>query len=131
MDAHKGKRVRVRYRCSLQDGRVCHVGEGDTIEFSLGAANVAPSLEKALAGMEPGQRRIVRVPAAEVPLIPFPKPAESETPPGISYEFGPGDSGDVAEYIPPRPRHLRESIPAGSDVDLEIELLSVEEPAPK
>lgn len=127
MDVQKRQRVRIRYRCSFQDGRICHVGEGDTIEFWTGAGQLAPSLERALAEMQPGQRRIVRVPAAEVPLLPFPK--ENESPPGISYEFGPGDGGDVDEYIPPRPRHTREPIPAGSDLDLEIQLLSVEEPA--
>ncbi|HJV34897.1 FKBP-type peptidyl-prolyl cis-trans isomerase [Geomonas sp.] len=127
MDAHKPQKVRLRYRCSLQDGRICHIGEGETMEFWLGAGRIAPTLERALAEMQPGERRLVRIPAAEVPLIPFSK--ENESPPGISYEFGPGDGGDVEEYIPQRPRHPREEIPADSDVDLEIQLLSVGEPA--
>lgn len=131
MEAQKGKRVMIRFQCKLQDGTVCHVGESETQKFVLGTGTMAPSFEEGIMGMRLGERRQIRVPAEEVRSLSFAKAVESETPPGISYEFGPGDGGDVDEYIPPRPRHPRPVIPAGADLFFDVELVGVEEPSVK
>jgi len=129
MEIAKGSKVRIRYQCRLEDGKVYHVGEKDRLEFVIGAGAVPASLEAGLLGAHPADRRTVRVPAAEVNLFPFPWGAyfavETETPPGIGYEFGPGEGGDVSLSIPPR--HFREPLPPGADLIFEIEVLAVEE----
>jgi hypothetical protein len=133
METEKGKRVKIRFLCRLQDGRVYQVGDRNTLDFMVGAGSVPPALETGVLGMKRGEHRTIRVPAAEVNLFPFPRGShftvEPETPPGIAYEFGPGDGGDVAESIPAtRPRHFREPLPAGADLFFEVEMLAVENP---
>jgi hypothetical protein len=131
MQAEKGSRVSISFTCRLQDGKAYHVGTRNTLELMVGAGSVPPALEAGLLGMQPGERRSIRVPAAEVNAFPFPGGAhfvpERETPPGIAYEFGPGDAGDVAESIPAgRNRQFREPLPAGADMIFEIEMLAVQ-----
>ena len=131
METAQGKRVRIRYSCRLEDGKVYQLGNKDKLEFVIGDGTVPPSFDSGLLGMKPAEHRTLRVPAVEVNRFPFPRGAhfavESETPPGIGYEFGPGEGGDVSLSIPPR--HFREPLPPGADVIFEVELLAVEEPA--
>lgn len=131
MEAGKGNKVRVRFKCRLQDGKIYQVGEQNTLDFVVGAGSVPPALDAGLIGMKPGERRIIQVPASEVNLFPFPKGShftlDKKTPPGIAYEFGPGEGGDVSQSIPSgETRYLREPIPAGADVIFEVEMLAVE-----
>lgn len=131
MKTEPGKRVSIRYKCKLQDGRVYLVGERNTLEFVVGAGRVPTTLEQGLLGMAQGDHRIVRVPSAEVNLFPFPKGSHlafsTERAPGVAYDFGPGAGGDVSLSLPGRTRDYREPLPAGEDLIFEVEMLSVEE----
>jgi hypothetical protein len=129
METANGKRVTLRYQCKLTDGTVCHIGEKDTLDLVLGAGSTPPTLESALIGMQPGERKSVQVTAAELKVTPFAEGVQSETPPGIAYDFAPGDGGDVSELLTPRPvKRGRQPLPAGADLYLDFELLKVEEP---
>lgn len=130
METETGKRVKIRFKCKMPDGKVYQVGERDTLEFVIGAGGVPPTLERGILGMKQGEHRTIRVPAAEVNLFPFPRGSHFETPPGIAYEFGPGNGGDVAELIPAgKGKHFREPLPAGADLNFEVEMLFVENQA--
>ena len=131
MGTEKGERVRIRFRCRLEDGRVCNVGDQDTLEFVIGAGTVPAALERCVREMNVGERRSIRVPVSEVHRFPFAKGSHfipgRKTPPGIAYEFGPGEGGDVSQSIPlGESRTLREPIPAGTDLLFEVEMLAVD-----
>lgn len=126
MEAANGTKVRIRFKCSLQDGRLHLVGAGDVLEFTVGAG-VSPALETGVLGMQPGERRSIVIPAAEIHQFPFPKGSyfsrETVSPPGTAYDFGPGNGGDVSLSITKPPR---EPLPAHVDLHLEVELLALE-----
>jgi hypothetical protein len=124
MEMEKGRTVRISYICRLKDGKAFPSEEKNLLQFRIGTGALPPTLEKALMGMIPGDQRTVHVPAPEVILFPFPKAAKP-TPPGVVYDFGPGEGGDVAESIAGT-RRSGELPPSGADVDFEIELLGVE-----
>ncbi|GAW67922.1 peptidylprolyl isomerase [Geoanaerobacter pelophilus] len=130
METEKGKRVKIRYKCKLEDGRVYLVGERNTLEFLVGSGRVPKTLEAGLLGMQQGDHRVVRVPAAEAEFFPFPKGSHfafsTGMAPGIAYDFGPGAGGDVSLSIPGN-RDYREPLPSGADVLFEVEMLSVQD----
>ena len=133
METDRGRRGKITVRCRLENGKEYLVGD-NTLELVLGSGGLPPALEKGLVDMKPGERRKILVPAAEVGLFPFPRGShlagETVTPPGIAYEFGPGNGGDVAESIPSaRRRPFREPLPAGADLCFEVEMLSVQGPS--
>lgn len=121
MEIQKGTTVRIKYNCKFQDGRPYLSADKETLTFKVGANVVPPTLESAMMGMRPGEHRIIRIPASEVALFPFPKGgrARSEGPPGMAYDFGPGEGGDVSggSLRPP---------PTGRDLNIEVEVLAVE-----
>jgi hypothetical protein len=57
-----GTTVRVRYVASLPDGKVVHDSENMPSEIILGSSKILCGLERALAGMRPGEERRVVVP---------------------------------------------------------------------
>ncbi|MBM3321223.1 MAG: peptidylprolyl isomerase [Candidatus Eisenbacteria bacterium] len=64
--ANTGDTVRVRYRGTLEDGTEFDASEEKKpFELTLGAGRVIPGFEKALLGMEAGERKIVRIPPEE------------------------------------------------------------------
>lgn len=64
--AKAGDVVRVHYKGSLGDGSVFDSSEGrDPLEFTVGAGQVIPGFEQAVAGMTPGDERRVTIPADE------------------------------------------------------------------
>lgn len=130
METETGKRVSIRYKCRLEDGRVYLVGERNTLDFVVGAGRVPPSFEQGLMGMTQGDHRVIRVPAFEANLFPFPMGSHfafsTERAPGVGYDFGPGMGGDVT-LSPGRGRDYREPIPSGADIFFEVEMLTVEE----
>ena len=64
--AQTGDTVKLHYTGTLADGTVFDSSEGrDPLEFTLGANQVIPGFEKAVAGMNPGDTRTVNIPAAE------------------------------------------------------------------
>ncbi|HBG05198.1 MAG: peptidylprolyl isomerase [Geobacteraceae bacterium GWC2_58_44] len=127
METANGTRVKIRFKCRLQDGKVYLVGARDTLDFVIGAGSVPPALETGVLGMKPRERRTIRVPAAEVNLFPFPRGShfamETESPPGTGYEFGPGEGGDVSLSLS---KPFREPLPTGADLYFEVEMLAVE-----
>jgi hypothetical protein len=127
METSNDRRVKIRFRCSTQDGTLHLVGGADTLEFLAGTGTVPPSLEAGIKGMRPGERRSILVPAAEANSFPFPAGAhfsrETVSPPGTAYDFGPGNGGDVTLSISKPPR---EPLPPGTDLRFEVELLSLE-----
>lgn len=131
MEAGVGKRVEIRYKCRLKDGRVYLVGEHNTLDFVFGSGTVPRALEAGLAGMRQGDHRIVRVPYPEAEFFPFPKGSHfafsTQGTPGVAYDFGPGAGGDVSLSIPARPKESREPLPQGEDLFFEVEMLSVKE----
>jgi len=135
METDHGKRVSIRFNCRLEDGRIYLVGDGNTLEFVIGAGSVPPSLETGLLGMREGDHRFVRVPHAELDRFPFPRGSHfafaTGTAPGIAYEFGPGNGGDVSLAMPGKSREHHEPIPAGADLFFEVEVLSVQDPEVK
>lgn len=129
MQTEIGKRVNIRYKCRLEDGREYLVGERNTLEFVVGSGRVPRALEAVVLGMKEGDYRVVRVPSAEAEHFPFPKGSHfafsTETPPGIAYDFGPGVGGDVSLSMPGQARYYRQPIPAGCELLFEVEMLSV------
>jgi len=130
METEAGKRVNIRYKCRLDDGRVYLVGERNTLEFVVGAGRVPPALEQGLMGMAQGDHRVIRVPANEANLFPFPMGSHfafsTDRSLGVAYDFGPGLGEDVSLSLG-RGRDYREPIPPGEDVFFEVEMLSVED----
>lgn len=58
-----GDRVRFHFSGSLADGRVFESSvEGEPVEAKLGEDPLAPGLERALIGMEPGTMIIENIP---------------------------------------------------------------------
>ena len=129
MEAEKGKRVKIRYKCKLRDGKNVRIDDSDTLDVVIGDGSIPPALETTLLGMQPGEHRAVTVTAAEVSTFPAFKGAqlvvEKEVPTAIAYEFGPGEGGDVSLSVPAKP--LREPVPVGADLLFDMVVLSIEE----
>ncbi|MGH7477742.1 MAG: FKBP-type peptidyl-prolyl cis-trans isomerase [Longimicrobiales bacterium] len=65
-EARSGDTVRVHYTGKLDDGSVFDSSrERGPLEFQLGAGQVITGFDSAVAGMEPGQDKEVRIPADE------------------------------------------------------------------
>lgn len=131
METERGKRVNIRYKCRLEDGRVYLVGEHNTLEFVIGSGRLPKALEVGLLGMKTGDHRVVCVPAAEAELFPFPKGSHFafsiDSTPGAAYEFGPGIGGDVSLSTSGKKWNYRQPLPPGEDLFFEVEMLSVQE----
>lgn len=62
MKVSKGRKVVVHYRGTLEDGEEFDSSEGrEPLEFTVGDGAMIPGFEKALLGMEAGQRKKVTV----------------------------------------------------------------------
>ncbi len=60
MKAAKGRKVTLHYRGTLDNGEEFDSSEGrEPLEFVLGAGDMIPGFEKAVAGMEVGQEKTV------------------------------------------------------------------------
>ncbi len=60
MKATKGRKVTVHYRGTLDDGQEFDSSEGrEPLEFVVGGGDMVPGFEKAVVGMEPGQKKTV------------------------------------------------------------------------
>jgi len=130
MGAAKGSYVTVSCTCRLPDGTPFDLGELHTLRLLPGTGKTLPTLEEGIAGMEPGERRSITVPAAEVNHYlrtrpPTPPPHERR--PGFGYDFGPGESGDVLLTIPHPPVKPPREVPSEvASVLFEVTLLSAE-----
>ncbi len=64
--AQIGDTVTVHYVGRLADGTIFSSSEGrEPLKFVLGSGQVLPGFERAIEGMTPGERKEVRIPAAE------------------------------------------------------------------
>jgi peptidylprolyl isomerase len=64
--ANVGDTVRVHYVGTLDNGERFDASVGsDPLEFTLGSGQVIPGFEQAIAGMEPGETKQVRIPPEE------------------------------------------------------------------
>ncbi|XP_039039381.1 peptidyl-prolyl cis-trans isomerase FKBP15-2-like, partial [Hibiscus syriacus] len=63
--AHKGDRVKIRYRGKLTDGTVfdTNFDRGDPMEFELGSGQVIEGWDQGLLGVCVGERRKLKIPA--------------------------------------------------------------------
>ncbi len=60
MKVTKGRKVSVHYRGTLEEGKEFDSSEGrEPLEFVAGDGNLIPGFEKAILGMEPGQKKKV------------------------------------------------------------------------
>jgi len=61
--AQIGKRVKIHYTCSLNDGAVVASSKDkDPVEFTLGQKQVLPGVDEAVRGMAAGESKTVCVP---------------------------------------------------------------------
>lgn len=61
-----GDTVAIHYTGTLQDGATFDSSQGrDPLEFTVGSGQIIPGLDKALPGMEVGDKKVVDVPADE------------------------------------------------------------------
>ncbi len=66
MPAKNGDKVKVHYKGTLEDGTQFDSSEGrDPLEFTLGANQVIPGFEKAVDGMESGDKKTINIPSDE------------------------------------------------------------------
>ena len=64
--AKQGDTVKVHYTGKLEDGTVFDSSlEREPIAFEIGAGQIIPGFEKAVEGMEPGQKTSTVIPAAD------------------------------------------------------------------
>ena len=91
--AKPGDTVAVHYTGKLADGSVFDTSKDrDPIQFVLGQRRVIPGLDKAVAGMSPGETKTAEVPADEAYgphkpelMVEFPR---DRIPPGVSADVG-------------------------------------------
>lgn len=61
-----GDTVAIHYTGTLTDGSTFDSSEGrDPLEFVVGSGQIIPGLDKALPGMEVGDKKVVEVPSGE------------------------------------------------------------------
>lgn len=134
----EGTTVRVHYRGTMQDGSEFDSSEGrEPLQFTIGAAQVIPGFETAVAELAPGESATVTLPAADaygeyheeaIEVVPF--TAFTEEP----YE------GAMVQLLGPNGEQLAATITgieddkvtldfnhplAGKDLTFEIELVEV------
>lgn len=64
--AHYGKIATVEYVGTLDDGEIFDSTEGlEPLEFEVGSGTVIHGFDETIASMNPGEERIVRIPAKE------------------------------------------------------------------
>ncbi|MGR3452465.1 FKBP-type peptidyl-prolyl cis-trans isomerase [Pseudooceanicola sp.] len=65
-EAKQGDTVRIHYTGTLSDGTTFDSSEGrDPLEFTVGSGQIIPGLDKAIPGMNVGEKKTVEVPCAE------------------------------------------------------------------
>jgi peptidylprolyl isomerase len=75
--AQEGDTVTITYRGTLEDGSAFDVAEdGETTSFVLGDNEIIPGLERAITGMEIGERKTVTIPPEEAYGIRLPRLVE-------------------------------------------------------
>jgi peptidylprolyl isomerase len=89
--AKKGDFVHVHYTGRLNDKSVFDTSDGrDPLTFQLGKGQVVPGFDRAISGMEVGEKKTVNIPSAEaygprVDQLVFTAPREN-LPPGLTMD---------------------------------------------
>ncbi len=88
-----GDTVRIHYTGTLTDGTTFDSSDGrDPLEFTIGSGQIIPGLEKAIPGMEVGEKKRVEIPADEAYGQPNPQAMQSvprtEIPDNIPLDLG-------------------------------------------
>ncbi len=110
MPVKDGDTVKVHYRGTLDDGTEFDSSLGrEPLEFTLGRKMLIPGFEKAVLGLEAGDKVTVRIPAAEaygerdenlifaLPLEDVPKDVEPEV--GMEVELRMSDGSAVSATV--------------------------------
>ena len=140
MPATSGDTVHVHYTGTLSDGSEFDSSRGrDPLTFTLGAGQVVPGFDKAVAGMEVGETKTVTIPAKDAYGAPDPEqtvtigrdqlPAGAEVSVGDQLQMGLGNGQVVvvtvaemdAETVTLDANHAL----AGEDLTFEITLDSI------
>lgn len=138
--AKPGDTVQVHYTGRLEDGTIFDSSaQREPLAFQLGAGQIIPGFEKAVEGLEPGQKTTTLIPAAEAygphsedAMVKVPR---SEMPPEIKPEVGQQlqMQQDNGQPITVRIVEVDESTVmldanhplAGKNLEFEIELVAV------
>ncbi|MGB3541947.1 FKBP-type peptidyl-prolyl cis-trans isomerase [Rubrivirga sp.] len=66
MPVQSGNQIRVHYTGTLADGSEFDSSRGrDPLAFTAGAGQVVPGFDAAVMGLEPGETKVVTIPAAQ------------------------------------------------------------------
>lgn len=66
MPIEKGKKVKIEYEGSLDNGQVFDSSKGkDPLEFTVGEGKIIPGFEKAVMEMEKGQEKTIKIPSED------------------------------------------------------------------
>lgn len=135
-----GDTVQVHYHGRLKDGTTFDSSEGrEPLEFKVGSGQVIKGFDKAMEGMEPGEKKTVDIPvdeaygqAAEENFLEFPK---TEFPQDMTPEVGLQLhlSDNQGNHFPVVITEVRENSVildanhslAGKDLIFEIELIAI------
>lgn len=141
--AQNGDKVRVHYKGTLDSGEVFDSSyEGEPLEFVLGEGKLIPAFEKAVDGMEVGEKKEIKIPYQEAYgekrqelMLDVPK---TELPEGLDPQIGmqfqlntPTGQTIVAELVEVKEDSvvLDANHPlAGKDLNFEIELVEIVSP---
>lgn len=112
-----GDTVRIHYTGTLNTGETFDSSEGrDPLEFVVGSGQIIPGLDKALPGMEMGEKKTVQVPCAE---------AYGESDPSAMQSI---PRGQIPENIPVEPgTQLQMQAPSGQVVPVVVVSANEEE----
>lgn len=138
--AKKGDTVKVHYTGTLEDGSVFDSSDGHPpLEFKIGGGMVIPGFDAAVAGMEPGEKKSVLIPAEQaygehnselvmtIPREHVPEDLKPEI--GMRLEMG-GPGGELIQVVVLEENDdhvvLDANPPlAGQDLNFALELVSI------
>jgi peptidylprolyl isomerase len=138
--AKKGDMVKVNYKGTLEDGSIFDSSEGrEPLEFKLGEGMLIPAFEAAVIGLNPGEKKTVKIAAADaygpkmdealinVPLADIPEHIKPAV--GLQLQLmGPDGNAVFAQIISMTETEvtLDGNHPlAGKDLTFDIELVSI------
>ncbi|MEX5729860.1 FKBP-type peptidyl-prolyl cis-trans isomerase 2 [Rhodovulum iodosum] len=92
-EVKQGDTVRIHYTGTLADGSTFDSSEGrDPLEFTVGSGQIIPGLDKALPGMNEGEKKTVEIACAEAYGEPNPEATQAvpreQVPENIPLEIG-------------------------------------------